>query len=44
MDCNCPDPVVEETSQQINEDSRQVTKTCIRCGTVLSNSIVEVRQ
>lgn len=40
----CPDPAIEEDSQQVNEDERQVTRTCVQCGTVLSNSIVEVRQ
>lgn len=44
MTCNCSEPVIEKNSRQINEDSRQVTKTCIQCGTVVSNAIVEVRR
>ncbi len=44
MSCNCSEPVIEEDTRQLNEDERQVTRTCIRCGTVLSNAIVEVRR
>lgn len=42
--CTHPDQAVEECSRQINEDTRQVTKTCELCGTVISNDVVEVRQ
>lgn len=44
MSCDCPDPAIEEDSRQVNEDERQVTKTCGQCGTVVENTIVEVRR
>lgn len=44
MTCACSDPIVEPDERQLNEDERQVTRTCVRCGTVLSNEIVVIRQ
>ncbi len=44
MSCNCSEPVIEEDTRQLNEDARQVTKTCIQWGAVVSNAIVEVRR
>lgn len=35
---------VATTSRQVNEDTRQVTRTCRCCGTVLGVSLVEVDQ
>lgn len=43
MTC-CPDPVVEVDTRQVNENERQVTKTCLRCQTVISNEIEVIRQ
>lgn len=44
MSCSHPDRFVETETQQLNENSRQRTRTCIRCGIVVENKIVEVRQ
>ena len=44
MTCSCSNPVIDEDTRQVNENSRQVTQTCLRCETVVSNEIVEVPQ
>lgn len=42
--CDHPEHVIDEGARQLNEDERQITRTCLRCGTVISNEIKVIRQ